>query len=417
MKILAVGIGQCGCNIADEFYGINNYAKSIFNRRIEILTDAFAINTDETDLGGVRYIPKDKHHRIIMGAMRTFGHGVGKINLDGARIMQEMHPSIIDNIIQSKKYHESDAIVVIASGGGGTGSGAIGWMVKGLKERTQKPIIAIIVLPFGYEERGDTSYAIANTATCLKMVNKYAHAVFLFDNDRFGRGDISLSTNIRSMNQEIVMNFYDLFCAGEEKKRQFVGTKVIDAGDIGQSLQGISTLGRGQINLSAFYSLRKDHFRESAKQSISIAAALDQALNRLSLNVDMQDVRRSLILVCAPKDIISLTALQEISSVFQKKSPESVVRIGDYPRRGKDISVSVILSKLTKADRLEKIFTKAEGIFNRQEETELLTAQKIERMYEMSRNLPDLESLSTSPVSTAGLFDIRSNGHSRDIAA
>jgi len=50
MKIVAVGIGQCGCNIVDEFYATNSYAKSFFNRGIEILTDAFAINTDEVDL-------------------------------------------------------------------------------------------------------------------------------------------------------------------------------------------------------------------------------------------------------------------------------------------------------------------------------------------------------------------------------
>ena len=106
MKIVAIGIGQCGCNIADEFYGINNYAKSFFNRRVKILTDAFAVNTDETDLGGLRYIPKDKHHRIIIGAMRTLGHGVGKINLDGAKIMQEAHSAIADSILQSRNYHE-----------------------------------------------------------------------------------------------------------------------------------------------------------------------------------------------------------------------------------------------------------------------------------------------------------------------
>ena len=57
MKIVAIGVGQCGCNIADEFYAINNYSKSFFGRRIEIVTDVFAINTDETDLSSLRHIP------------------------------------------------------------------------------------------------------------------------------------------------------------------------------------------------------------------------------------------------------------------------------------------------------------------------------------------------------------------------
>jgi len=191
MKIIAIGIGQCGCNLADEFYAINNYSKSFFSRGIEILTDAFAINTDETDLASLRHIPKDRRHRIAIGMTRTFGHGVGKVNIEGANLMKEVSPVVIDDVLGSKKFYESDAVVVIASGAGGTGSGAIGWLVRRLKERINRPIYAIIVLPFAYEEKAEISYAVANTAACLKTVNQYADAVFLLDNERFGRGGIS----------------------------------------------------------------------------------------------------------------------------------------------------------------------------------------------------------------------------------
>ena len=84
LKLSVIGLGQCGCNIADELYAVNNYASSFFNRRLEILTDAFAINTDETDLGGFKNIPKDKSHRILIGTLNAHGHGVGKINADAS---------------------------------------------------------------------------------------------------------------------------------------------------------------------------------------------------------------------------------------------------------------------------------------------------------------------------------------------
>ena len=138
MKIVAIGIGQCGCNIADEFYAINNYSKSFINRKIKILTDAFAINTDETDLASLRYIPRDRRHRITMGTARTFGHGVGKVNIEGARLMKEINPVVIDDVLGSNEFYESDAVVVAASGAGGTGSGAIGWLVRELKERLRQ---------------------------------------------------------------------------------------------------------------------------------------------------------------------------------------------------------------------------------------------------------------------------------------
>jgi len=74
-----------------------------------------------------------------------------------------------------------------------TGSGSIGWLVKGLKERTEKPVYAIVVLPFAFEEIGPCSYAVTNTATSLKMGTYYSDAVFLLDNERFGRMDVSLA--------------------------------------------------------------------------------------------------------------------------------------------------------------------------------------------------------------------------------
>jgi len=388
MKIVVVGIGQCGCNIADEFYHINNYSKLFLHRGIEILTDAFAVNTDETDLGGLTHIPKDKHHRIVIGTMRTFGHGVGKINADAAKIAKECNSVITDSVLQSKKFHQSDGIVVIASGGGGTGSGAIGWVVKGLKERVEKPVYAIVVLPFAYEEKGDTSYAVTNTATCLNTVNQYADAVFLLDNERFGRMDTSLATNFKEMNHEMAKSFYDLFCAGEEKRRKYVGSKVVDAGDIKQSLEGVSAVGRGEINLSTFYRLKKNQFREAVKEAISAAGALGQAMDNLSVRVNMEDTGKILALVCAPKDVINVGVLDQISTFLQERSPRSVIRIGDYPRRGKEISVTLIVSKLTKVARMTDLYLRAEKLLNIGENMNREATQKIKEMHETAKNLP-----------------------------
>jgi cell division GTPase FtsZ len=391
MKIIAIGIGQCGCNIADEFYAINNYSKSFFRRKIEILTDAFAINTDGTDLASLRHIPRDRRHRIAMGTARTFGHGVGKVNIEGAKLMKEISPVVIDDVLGSKKFYESDAVVVIASGAGGTGSGAIGGLVRGLKERIERPIYAIIVLPFAYEERAEISYAVVNTATCLKTVNQYADAVFLLDNERFGRGGISLAQNFKLINQQMVKNFFDLFCAGEEKTRKYIGSTVVDAGDIKQSLEGISTIGRGETALPTFYRWKKDDFREATKANISLAGALGQAINNLCLKINMEDARTILALVCAPKDVITMSALAEISNSLEERSPHSVVRIGDYPRRGKEISITLILSTLTAADRMESLFVRAEDLLRKQQEIEKEAELKIGQMYGKGAEIPTLD--------------------------
>lgn len=263
--------------------------------------------------------------------------------------------------------------------------------MRGLKERIEKPIYAIIVLPFAYEEKAEISYAVINTATCLKTVNQYADAVFLLDNERFGRGGISLAKNFKAINEQMVKNFFDLFCAGEEKTRKYVGSTVIDAGDIKQSLGGISTIGRGETALPTFYRWKKDHYREAGRVGVGLAGALSQAVNNLCLSIDMEDARTILGLVCAPKDVITMSALADISKSIEERSPHAVVRIGDYPRRGKEISITLILSTLTAVDRMESLFVRAEDLLKKQQEMEKEAELKIAQMYARGGKIPTLD--------------------------
>lgn len=391
MKIVIVGFGQCGCNIADQFYALNSHARALFSRRIEILTDAFAVNTDEADLGGFKHIPTDRHHRIVIGGVRTFGHGVGKINVDAAKIIRESHSVITDNILDSKKFNETDAILTIASGGGGTGSGAIGWVVKKLKERMEKPVYAAIVLPFGYEENGLTSYAVTNTATCLKTVSQYADAVFLVDNERFARRDHSFSLNLQQINIEFVNNFYDLFCAGEEKSLKYLGSKVLDAGDIKQTLTGITAIGRGQIPLGAFSRLNKSHFRQEAKEHSSVAGALDKAIGNLSISIELEEARRILVLLTAPRGAITLSAIEEVATLLQERAPKAVVRMGDYPRRGKEVSLTLLASGLARVGRVENLFSHAIELFDKKVEMDKETQEQVKEMHQTGDELPTLD--------------------------
>ncbi len=391
MKIVVVGFGQCGCNIADQFYALNTHARSLFTRRIEILTDAFAVNTDEADLGGFKHIPTDRHHRIVIGGVRTFGHGVGKMNFDAAKIIRESHSTITDNILDSRKFHETDAVLTIASGGGGTGSGSIGWVVKSLKERMDKPVYAVIVLPFGYEENGLTSYAVTNTATCLKTVSQYADAVFLVDNERFARRDNSFSRNLHQINHEFVNNFYDLFCAGEEKRMKYLGSKVLDAGDIKQTLGGITAIGRGQIEMGTFHRLNKSHFREEAREHGSVAGALDKAISNLSVSIDLAEARRILVLLTAPRGTITLSAIEEVATLLQERAPKAVVRMGDYPRRGKEVSLTLLASGLARVGRVETLFSHATELFDKQVEIDKETREQVKEMHHTGDELPTLD--------------------------
>ena len=95
MKLVVMGLGQCGSQIADEFARMGGRART--QRGIEIVTGVFAVNTDAADLSGLSTIRADYQHRILIGGRKTSGHGVGKINELGAEVAKEDGDKVIDN--------------------------------------------------------------------------------------------------------------------------------------------------------------------------------------------------------------------------------------------------------------------------------------------------------------------------------
>ena len=61
MKIVVIGFGQCGGRIADEFARLEKRARR--ERRIQIVTGAFAVNTDAADLSGLENIKAEPNRR------------------------------------------------------------------------------------------------------------------------------------------------------------------------------------------------------------------------------------------------------------------------------------------------------------------------------------------------------------------
>ena len=154
MKLVVIGLGQCGSRIADEFARLNKLA--ISQRKTEICPGIFAVNTDATDLSGLRTIKSDFQHRILIGGRKTGGHGVGKINEVGAEIAREDADKVVDALRSSKNFYETDAFLLIASTGGGTGSGSLPILVQHVKDRyADKPVYAMAVLPFDHEQENE----------------------------------------------------------------------------------------------------------------------------------------------------------------------------------------------------------------------------------------------------------------------
>ena len=100
MKLVIVGCGQGGGNIADEFARMAYWLWE--NRKVRIITGdkegsnirkkdpdiikgIFALNLGKGDMYGLENIPQTEDHSILLGAADNFrGRGAGKVNQDGA---------------------------------------------------------------------------------------------------------------------------------------------------------------------------------------------------------------------------------------------------------------------------------------------------------------------------------------------
>jgi cell division GTPase FtsZ len=359
MRLVVIGFGQCGGRIADEFARLNAKARSM--RGLHIITGSYAVNTDIADLSGLHTIKANYDHRILIGSRKTGGHGVGKINELGAEIAREDSDKIIETVRNSKYFPETDAFLLVASAAGGTGSGAISVMTQQIKERyIDKPVYNLIVLPFEHEETTEDR-TIYNVATCLKSSYLVADAIFLVDNQRYTMKDSPISLNLARINSTIVAPFFNLLCAGEEKKPRYIGAKILDAGDIIQTLVGWTTLGYGRSQSSLFrsiFSMKRD-FRNKATETQKGIHALDAAVSGLSIKCNPLDAKRALYLISAPAKEINVDLIKELGTYIKNMAPEVILRSGDYPREKGNLDVTLVLSEMSDVEKVRTYFTKA----------------------------------------------------------
>ena len=390
MKLVVVGFGQCGGRIADEFARLNKKARS--HRGIEIVTGCYAVNTDAADLSGIQNIRKDYQHRILIGSRKTGGHGVGKINELGAEIAREDADKVIDAVRQTKRFFETDAFLFIASAAGGTGSGSVAVMTHYIKERyVDKPIYNLIVLPFEHEETTEDR-TIYNTATCLKSSYSVADAVFIVDNQRFVRKDASIRGNLAKINEMIADPFYNLLCAGEEKKPKYIASKVLDAGDIIQTLVGWTVIGYGKTNLPLirFTRERKRDFREKGQETLKGIQAMDEAISELSLKCNPLDSKRALYLISAPVKEMNMDLAKALGDYMRDMAPEALIRNGDYPRERGLLDVTVILSELSDVEKVRSYYLRSTNLIPEFQKRQEETTVKLRAIEDASKEIPSL---------------------------
>ena len=381
MKLVIVGTGQGGSNIADEFVVLGKWVWK--NRRIRIFTGGendpihkgvFAVNLGAGDLYGLQHIPQTDDHTILLGTTDEFrGRGAGKVNADGAEQARRGAHKIVTTIRDHGDVAAADAIMVIATAAGGTGSGSVGVIVDLLKEAFKKPVYATLILPF--ENQYDDPDSMVNTATCLKKVleNSAADAVFLVDNQKFVRGNQTMTYNYAQINRKIADSFIDILCVGEETDRRYIG-EVLDANDVIRILKGPTAIGTASAPIPKskpgfFDRFRSDtsgnskHFSVSKTQIERAQNVLHQALGDLSIDCETweggesyYDAQNVLGLFSGPASEATEEIVEMMDNTLSERVPGAGRRKGTYPGRISDtISFTVIVSNLGRGAAMDRI--------------------------------------------------------------
>lgn len=391
MKLTVIGLGQCGCRIADQFARLNYKAHA--QRKATIAPSVIAVNTDQADLTGLRFIKNDYTHRVLLGLRQTLGHGVGKINELGAQLAKEDGDKVLDAVKATPQFYETHAFLIIAGAAGGTGSGALPIVCKAVKERyISKPVYALAILPFEHEQTTE-SRAVYNTATCLKSTYDAVDAVFLADNQRYVRKDASLVSNMDRINRMIAEPFYDLMCAGEVTKAKYVGSRTIDAGDIIASLEGWTSIGLGRTELPSFrfpWEIRKKTFRDKALESFRGTQALDATVSDLSLTCDPKDAGKAIYIISGPEKELNMDMVKSIADYVKELAPNALIRGGDFPGERHFVDVTLILSQLSFVPRIKEFYEEATKYAQEHQGQLEETKKKIASLAELSKDLPSL---------------------------
>jgi len=392
MRLLVIGLGQCGSRVADEFVRLDKRAQGHWG--INVVTGTYAVNTDQTDLTGLSNIGTDYMHRILIGGRKTWGHGVGKVNEMGAELAREDGDKVVDAIRTAPSFYQTHAFLLIAGGAGGTGSGAISIIAQMLKERyLGKPVYALVVLPFEHEEMAELR-SVYNTATCLKSIHSVADAVFLADNQRYVRKDASLAMNLQRINSAIADPFYDMMCAGEITRFKHVGAKTLDAGDIMQSLDGWTAIGVGRADIPRGFrmpwQLAKVSYKEKSDESLRAMQAMDAAVSELSVTCSPEDAGRALYLLSAPAKDMSMDIAKGLGDYLRELAENAVIRAGDFPRGGNTIDVSIIFSQLAFVQKVRDYYDRASAFAQTQKERIKETTGRLRDMEDAAKGLPSL---------------------------
>lgn len=276
------------------------------------------------------------------------------------------------NAIDRKGVGETEAFIIVAGLGGGTGSGGAPVLARHLKKIYTEPVYVLAILP-APEEGRLYSY---NAARSLATLVKEADNVILFDNSAWKNEGESIKGAFDRLNEEIVRRFGLLFRAGEIGTLGHVGEMVVDSSEIINTLRGggISSVGYAISEVGGMEPepekgilgrvLRRNQVEERRPEdklmgedrtSRVLSLVRRAMLGRLTLPCEYTTASRALVLVAGPPDELDRKGIEKAKSWVEENIAGVEVRGGDYPAQSRYVAAVVLLASIADAPRVTNL--------------------------------------------------------------
>ncbi|MFC6785995.1 hypothetical protein ACFQFH_08845 [Halobaculum halobium] len=154
MQIGIVGVGGGGTALADALLADEG------RRAVDYIAGAIAVDTDAGDLAALSRVDEEARH--LLGAVHTDGEGTTGDGTLASEIAREERPEL-QAAVDSLPVGRTDAALVCAALGGGTGAGIAPAVVDLLGQVTATPVYALGVLPGVSETGGEGDATDATT--------------------------------------------------------------------------------------------------------------------------------------------------------------------------------------------------------------------------------------------------------------
>ncbi|QDX91048.1 cell division GTPase (plasmid) [Brevibacillus laterosporus] len=369
IKFGFIGIGQGGGKIVDTFAGIRNPINN------EPAYPVLCLNTNMGDLKSLKNV--DKNNRVSLKG-KEFERGAGMDPSKGKLAVQANGQIVFNEI--NRVLKDADVIVVAASLGGGTGTGAINMVIDVVADFVGKPVMAIVSLPNPHiDENLNAYYALKELTPKLQEMRKDKQGntyrvlenLTIIDNKKLIEDHLADTDLDSSISWDQYSNYKVASILHEwNVSTTLESDKTLDAEDFRNKLLcngGVLTYAKKRINLQE-NALKSEN--DLINEIVSTYREKNVLANGFNYSKDARAFGLHVVMPKSKEDLLNINTLEKINKRIQEELPGVPVYYGKSTWDSKHALVYTLVSLQGLPERARKLEEESQQLVKEQQERE-----------------------------------------------